>query len=73
MTEFEKTILFTGADGRAKFKAEAIALGEGTPQALLVDKSPAVNQFIHGLPDGVVPFHYPAGAYAQDMDMASRV
>ncbi len=35
MTEFEKTILFTDADGRAKFKAEAIALGEGTPQAML--------------------------------------
>jgi hypothetical protein len=35
MTEFEKTILFTDADGRAKFKTEAIALNEGTPQAML--------------------------------------
>jgi len=42
-------------------------IGEGTPQALFADKSPAVNQFIHGLPDGVVPFHYPAKNYAEEL------
>lgn len=42
-------------------------IGEGTPQTLFEEKSPAVNQFIHGLPDGVVPFHYPAVDYAEDL------
>lgn len=41
--------------------------GEGSPQALLQDETPAVKQFMQGLPDGVVPFHYPAADYAQDM------
>jgi len=32
------------------------------------NKSPDVYQFIHGLPDGVVPFHYPASNnYAEDL------
>lgn len=35
MTHFTKTILYTGADGRAQFREEPVALGEGTPQAML--------------------------------------
>jgi hypothetical protein len=35
MTEFTKTVLFTDADGRARFKEEIIALLHGTPQTLL--------------------------------------
>jgi hypothetical protein len=35
MTEFIKTVLFTDADGRARFREEAVALTEGTPQAML--------------------------------------
>lgn len=42
-------------------------IGQGTPETLRAEKSPAVNQFIHGLPDGVVPFHYPAVNYAEDL------
>jgi len=42
-------------------------IGEGTPEALFAEQSPAVNQFIHGLPDGVVPFHYPAKDYAEEL------
>lgn len=43
-------------------------VGEGTPQELLADKSPYVQQFIHGLADGVVPYRYPATAtYADDL------
>lgn len=42
-------------------------IGEGTPKDLFAEKSPAVNQFIHGLPDGVVPFHYPAMDYAEEL------
>lgn len=32
---FTKIVLYTDADGRAKWREEAIALDEGTPQALL--------------------------------------
>ncbi len=42
-------------------------IGEGTPQQLFAEKSPAIEQFIHGLPDGAVPFHYPAVDYAEDL------
>ncbi len=35
MTEFIKTVLFTDTDGRARFREEAVALTEGTPQAAL--------------------------------------
>jgi hypothetical protein len=35
MKNFIQTILFTDIDGRAKFKDEAIALTEGTPQSML--------------------------------------
>ena len=35
MTTFQKTILFTDTDGRARFRDEPIALTEGKPQAQL--------------------------------------
>ena len=35
MTTFNKVILFTDSDGRARFREEALALGEGNPHALL--------------------------------------
>ena len=35
MTTFTKVILFTDADGRAKFREEAVALDQGSPQSLL--------------------------------------
>ncbi len=35
MTTFTKTVLFTDADGRAKFREEEVALTEGTPQSML--------------------------------------
>lgn len=42
-------------------------IGEGTPDQITNHSSPAVQQFIRGLPDGVVPFHYPAPDYAEDL------
>ncbi len=35
MNSFSKVILFTDTDGRAKFREEPVALGEGTPAARL--------------------------------------
>jgi hypothetical protein len=35
MTTFTQTVLFTDADGHARFKTETIALDQGTPQSRL--------------------------------------
>ncbi len=40
-------------------------LASGTPQELLDSAQPEVRQFLHGLPDGPVPFHYPASDYRE--------
>ena len=35
MSSFTKVVLFTGTDGRARFREESVALEEGTPQSRL--------------------------------------
>ena len=40
---------------------------EGTPEALKRSDDPFVKQFIGGLPDGPVRFHYPAPDYGADL------
>ena len=40
-------------------------LAHGTPQELLNTTQPEVRQFLHGLPDGPVAFHYPADDYRE--------
>lgn len=42
-------------------------MGAGTPSELMEHGSPWVQQFLKGLPDGPVPFHYKARNYAQDL------
>jgi len=37
MTDFTKVVLFTDIDGKAKFKEETVAMGEGTPQSQLTE------------------------------------
>lgn len=44
-------------------------IGEGTPQEVLNTQDPQVKQFIHGLADGPVPFHYPAEDYRVDLGL----
>lgn len=39
----------------------------GTPTALAASESAWVRQFMDGLADGPVPFHYPARDYRADM------
>lgn len=39
----------------------------GPPSALADSASDEVRQFMHGLPDGPVPFHYPAPDYAEQV------
>ncbi|MBX3705113.1 MAG: ABC transporter ATP-binding protein [Pseudomonadales bacterium] len=40
--------------------ADGKVIGAGTPAALRADGSELIRQFMHGRPDGPVPFHYPA-------------
>lgn len=42
-------------------------VGQGSPQELGVSSSTWVRQFVDGLPDGPVPFHYPAPDYDQEL------
>lgn len=44
-------------------------IGQGTPDEITGMSSPSVYQFMHGLPDGMVPFHYPAKTYAEDLEL----
>jgi len=52
-------LIYVISDGRV--------IGSGTPKALFEDDSPRINQFINGLPDGPVPFHYPARDYREEL------
>lgn len=47
-------------------------VGEGTPEALGKSESEWVTQFMGGLADGPVPFHYPAPEYADDLITGPR-
>jgi phospholipid/cholesterol/gamma-HCH transport system ATP-binding protein len=47
--------------------AEGRVVGEGEPEALMESGTAWVRQFMQGLPDGPVPFHYPAKEYRQDL------
>ncbi len=52
MTEFIKTVLYTGADGRARFREEPVALTEGKPQALLSPLAPSSGWQLRWSPVG---------------------
>jgi phospholipid/cholesterol/gamma-HCH transport system ATP-binding protein len=41
-------------------------IGQGTPKDILHDSSAKLQQFIQGMPDGPVPFDYPAKPLAED-------
>ena len=45
--------------------SEGRIIAQGTPKALLESNSDYVNQFVKGLPDGPVPFHYSNESYQQ--------
>jgi len=42
-------------------------IGHGTAASIIQDGSAQLKQFLQGLPDGPVPFHYPAATLAQDL------
>jgi len=56
MTVFTKVVLYTGDDGRARFREEPVALSEGSPQAMLSPLFPS---------DGLQLRHSPVGFRSQ--------
>ncbi len=42
-------------------------VGYGTPAQLMASERTEIHQFMAGLPDGPVPFHYPAQTYERDL------
>lgn len=49
--------------------ADGKVIGQGTPEQVLNTEDARVRQFIRGLPDGPVPFHYPAIDYCKDLQL----
>ncbi len=47
--------------------ADGQVMARGAPADLDVDRDPRVRQFVHGEPDGPVPFHYPARDFYADL------
>ncbi len=47
--------------------AEGKVVGHGTPQEMQKSSSQWIDQFIHGLDDGPVHFHYPASSMEDDL------
>ncbi len=56
----------------AYLMADGRVVGEGTPKEVLASTAGRVQQFMQGLPDGPVPFHYPANAYLDDLMQGER-
>jgi len=52
------------------FMASGRVIAQGTPSEIRSSPEPFVNQFVNGRPDGPVPFHYTAPAYAADLELA---
>lgn len=42
-------------------------IGAGAPGDLMTSEQPLLNQFLHGLADGPVPFHFPAPPLSQEL------
>lgn len=47
----------------------ATVIAEGKPSELFEHESPAVHQFVHGLPDGAVSFRHPSEQLAQELQL----
>ncbi len=52
------------------FMADGQVVWQGTPQEVDGSAEPFVDQFVHGKPDGPVPFHYPGSSFAADLALA---
>jgi len=51
------------------FIADGKVVASGTREEIRNSSDPFVTQFIRALPDGPVPFHYPAESYEEDLEL----
>jgi phospholipid/cholesterol/gamma-HCH transport system ATP-binding protein len=47
--------------------SEGKVIEQGSPDELQHSSSQWAQQFLHGAPDGPVPFHYPAGSFVEEL------
>ena len=47
--------------------ADGHVIGKGTPEDMMHSDDPEIRQFMNGLPDGPVPFHYPGKDYLTEL------
>ncbi len=52
------------------FVSDGVIVAEGTGDEIRRSSEPFVDQFVHGKPDGPVPFHYSAPSYGADLELA---
>ena len=52
------------------FIADGTVVAQGATEDVKTSTDPFVSQFIRALPDGPVPFHYPAEAYEKDLELS---
>ena len=53
------------------FMSAGRIVAAGTPEELRRSGEPFVRQFVRGEPDGPIPFHYTAPAYAADLELGA--
>ncbi len=46
--------------------------GQGTAEEMMNSNQPGIRQFMNGLPDGPVRYHYPAGNYLDDLGVQGQ-
>jgi phospholipid/cholesterol/gamma-HCH transport system ATP-binding protein len=49
------------------FVSDGRIVAQGTPAEVQASADPFVRQFVDGVPDGPVPFHYPAASYRSEL------
>jgi len=54
------------------FLADGTVAAQGETETVKQSADPFVRQFIRGLPDGPVPFHYKQNAYAADLELPNK-
>jgi phospholipid/cholesterol/gamma-HCH transport system ATP-binding protein len=62
---------FAICDHAYLLSSQGRVVAHGTPDELRASEHPEVRQFIGGLPDGPVRFHYPAAPLAEDLGLAA--
>ena len=62
---------FAICDDAYLLSSQGRVVAHGTPAELRASDHPEVRQFIGGLPDGPVRFHYPAPPLAEDLGLAA--